>query len=408
MSMPLTVAAPAFVPGKAISITLLLASSLTIMSGATISPSLPAIEAQFQAVPNADLLTRLVLTLPAIMFVLSAPVAGRMTDIYGRRITLILAAILYGFAGMSGLIAESLFGLLAGRAALGIAVSGIMTASTALVGDYFAGSARDRFIGLQIAFNGFGGLIFLLGGGFLADLHWRAPFAIYGLAFLLLPALILFIGANMAEASAPVQKRGEPGKAEASLFSLKMLCLFAFFNFVCFYLLPTQLPYYMRELGIAGSGLAGLAIGLSPFSGAVTSLMFGRLKTRMSTSTLFILGFSVMALGHLILALAQGYASIVIAVAISGLGMGIVMPNFSAAALALAAPEQRGRVVGMLSSSIFLGQFLSPLFSQPIIGQYGFALAFGASASLLATIALATAGHRLARIHRARVRAFHG
>jgi MFS family permease len=376
-------------PARATIVTLLLASSLTIMAGATISPSLPAIESHFHYAWHADMLTRLVLTLPAIMIVFSAPIAGRLSDRYGRRPVIVASAILYGFAGMSGLVADSLVGLLIGRALLGIAVAGIMTTSTALAGDYFAGPARDRFIGLQVASNGFGGLAFLLAGGLLADQHWRAPFAIYGLAFLLLPAIIAFIGAKASEFAAATPKVAQALPQAKAPFPLWALCLIAFLNFVSFYLLPTQLPYYMRELGLVGSTLSGLAIGLSPLFGAITSLLFGRLKQRFGTAGLFVLGFLMMSSGHLALGLAPNYAVVLAGVIVSGLGMGIVMPNFSTAALALATPATRGRVAGLLSSAIFSGQFLSPVFSQPLQLAYGYAAVFMLSSGLLLFVAVA-------------------
>jgi hypothetical protein len=45
-------------------ISLLLISTLTVMSGATIAPSLPAMGEHFADVPNVDYLVRLALTLP--------------------------------------------------------------------------------------------------------------------------------------------------------------------------------------------------------------------------------------------------------------------------------------------------------------------------------------------------------
>jgi hypothetical protein len=45
--------------------TLLVASALSVMAGATIAPSLPAMQAHFSEVGQADLLVRLVLTVPA-------------------------------------------------------------------------------------------------------------------------------------------------------------------------------------------------------------------------------------------------------------------------------------------------------------------------------------------------------
>ena len=52
--------------------------------------------------------------------------------------------------------------------------------------------------------------------------------------------------------------------------------------------------------------------------------------------------------------------------------MGTIMPNFAAAAMLLAPPARRGRVSGLLVSSIFAGQFLSPLVSQPLIAASGY------------------------------------
>ena len=52
--------------------TILLVSTLTVMSGATISPSLPAMQAHFSGVPNADFWVRLVLTVPALFIVWTA------------------------------------------------------------------------------------------------------------------------------------------------------------------------------------------------------------------------------------------------------------------------------------------------------------------------------------------------
>ena len=68
------------------------------------------------------------------------------------------------------------------RLVLGIAVALIMTAQTALVGDYFSGEDRNALTGLQISARNFGGLVFISLAGWAATLSPRLPFAIYGLA----------------------------------------------------------------------------------------------------------------------------------------------------------------------------------------------------------------------------------
>jgi MFS family permease len=142
-------------------ISLLLISTLTVMSGATIAPSLPAMREYFADIPNADYLVRLALTLPALLIALGAPVVGLIIDRLGRKPLLLLALILYGLAGSSGLFLNSLNLILVGRVFLGISVAGIMTTATTLIADYYTGNARAQFLGLQAGFMGLGGVVFL-------------------------------------------------------------------------------------------------------------------------------------------------------------------------------------------------------------------------------------------------------
>ncbi|MEM7762019.1 MAG: MFS transporter, partial [Cyanobacteria bacterium P01_A01_bin.40] len=70
------------IPVKA---TLLLVSTLTVMSGATIAPSLPAMQEHFADVENSALLVRLVLTIPALFIAIGGLFAGQLVDKIGRK-----------------------------------------------------------------------------------------------------------------------------------------------------------------------------------------------------------------------------------------------------------------------------------------------------------------------------------
>ena len=59
-----------------VKITLLVVNTLTVMAGATIAPSLPAMQVQFAAVDNVEYLVRLALTMPALLIALGAPIVG--------------------------------------------------------------------------------------------------------------------------------------------------------------------------------------------------------------------------------------------------------------------------------------------------------------------------------------------
>lgn len=351
--------------------TLLFISTLTIMSGATISASLPGIAARFADVENVALLSRLVLTLPAVFIALFSPAAGFLVDRFGRKPLLTVSLALFAIAGASGLVLDTLPGLLVGRAALGIAVGGIMTATTALVGDFFQGAARDRYMGLQQAFVGVGGTLFLTGGGFLAEVHWRGPFLIYTVAVLLVPAALAFLPEpRRARPAGPATGADRLGGRATALLAL--LFLAAAVNMIAFYMIPTQLPFYLETLGFAAPSLAGTAIGAGQFVGVVSALAFAPFRRLAGIMGVFGLGFVSAGLSFLLLSGAESYAGVLAAMAVSGVCMGTIMPNFAAAAMLLAPPARRGRVSGLLVSSIFAGQFLSPVVSQPLIAVSGY------------------------------------
>ena len=363
---------------------------LTVMSGATIAPGLPGMLDHYAALPDAELLTRLVLTVPALFIALGAPVAGWLADRVGRLRVLTGGALLYVAAGTSGLWIEAIWALLLGRAALGLAVACVMTAATALAGDYFEGPERGRFLGLQSACMGLGGLVYVTGGGFLADVHWRAPFAVYAAALLVVP----MAGAFLAE-----PRGGRDGGGAAARFPGGVWAIYAvaLLSMVSFYLVPVQLPFLLeRDLGIAERSRAGIAIGVATLVSSGASLLYGRLLGGVALPWIVAAGFGLMAAAYALVAVAGSYGVVLAGLAMVGLGMGIMMPAFATGALSAAPEALRGRVTGGLTSAIFLGQFLSPILSQPLAGD-GLQPVFGLFAAALAGAALLAGGLALAR-----------
>ena len=359
--------------------TLLLGSTMTVMAGATISPALPAIRTEFAAVPNAELLAQLSLTIPALFIALFAPFAGALLDRLGRRPVLIGALLLYGLAGASGFVLNSLYAILVGRALLGVAVAGIMSGFSTLIADYFSGDEFNRFVGFQAAFTAFGGVVFLQMGGLLADVGWRYPFLIYLLALFVLVMVVLFI----TEPKYQVDDT-DGTKATMPYRQIIPIYLVAFVGMVLFYLVPTQLPFYLETLGVVGTAV-GTAIAAMTLSAALVSLQFQRIRARLSLNLVFVVTFALMASGYFIISQAGQYGVIMVGLLIAGAGLGLLQPNLAGWMVPLIPASLRGQAFGFLTMSLFFGQFISPVFFQPFDGNSAFivgAVALG----LIATV----------------------
>ncbi|RNF34948.1 MFS transporter [Paracoccus methylarcula] len=355
---------------------LMFAAMLTIMSNATITPSLPGLEAMFADDPLAPYLTRLLITAPSLLVAITAPFAGAMTDRLGRRRPLLVGLVLYAVAGTAGLYLDSLEAILASRLALGLGVAAIMTSQAALVGDYFEGPARGRLMGYQMAATNIGGLVFVTMAGVLASADARLPFAIYGLAALLLPILSAILPEpqrfSTMSAEAQASDPGEPGWQ----VTVAIMATAAGLTFVIFYAVPTQVPYHLQGLGLVDPRNAGLVMGAMMFAAAIMSVVSGLIRPRLGRIGTPVSGYLALGAGFAGLSIGHSLPFAMVSTAMIGAGLGLCMPTFITTALNVAPARRRGLVTGLITSAIFLGQFLSPLASQPLVTHLGYSGAF--------------------------------
>ncbi|MEX1062736.1 MAG: MFS transporter, partial [Balneolaceae bacterium] len=361
-------------------ITLLLVSSLTVMSGATIAPALPSMQAHFSTVGNVDLWIRFVLTVPALFIVLAAPFTGWFVDRWGRRPLLLPAVILYGLAGSSGMYLESLGFIIFGRALLGVAVAGVMTTATTLIADYYEGPTRAQVMGWQAAFMSLGGMIFLTGGGFLADINWRMPFAIYLFSFLLIPLVLISLPEPVVRSSEEARGlNGEMTNPDSGLNHWKLpgfIYSVLFLGSIIFYIIPLQLPFYLElEFGLDASA-TGMAIAVATFFGIITSFTYGRIRLQFGYIAILSITIALYGAGFLLIGIAESFPVILTGLSLCGLGMGLKYPNLNTWLTSGTPADIRGRAVAGFTTSVFLGQFLSPIASQPLVNLYGLEMMF--------------------------------
>lgn len=351
--------------------TLLLISTLTVMAGATVAPALPMMRDFFQDYPNADLLTRLVITMPALFIALFSPVAGWLLDNYSKKRLLLVTIAVYALAGASGLILNNLYHILISRAVLGIAVSIIMTGATALVGDYLEGKERIEFLGMQGAFMAFGGSVFVSVAGYLAGLSWRFPFGVYLAAFLILAlaAKVLYEPQKHEAGESPSQTASGPRKDIRPLQYLIYTTIF--FGMLLFYIIPVQSPFLLEQLGAKQGIMTSLGLIVGTFCAAVASFFYNRIKRWLHFNQIYSILFFVFGMGFLLIGSTSSITQVVAYTALACSGIGLLMPNTSLYLLSLSQPHNRGRIMGGMTGAVFLGQFFSPIALQPVVARVG-------------------------------------
>lgn len=385
---------PALTTDRGRQAALLAVACLTVMSAATISAALPRMADSFAQVPRVELLTKLVLTAPALAIAVCAPFAGAIIDRFGRLALLRWSLLLYGLAGASGYVLDNLAAILASRIVLGVAVAGTMTTMTALVGDYYRGEARARFASVQSFAMSIGAMAFVGLGGVLADVDWRLPFLLYLSGWAVLVPAALFLH-EPRHAGGRDGERDEP--VRLSVPGITAAYAITFFAVAMFYMIPAQLPFLARAIGVESGAAAGLAVGLNSALAAVGSAMFPRLRRFNRVLGVYAWAFGFMAAGYLLVGAASSFALVLVGVVLSGIGVGLFFPNSNLWVLALAPGRLRGRLAGGLTAAIFFAQFCSPLLLEPVLARVSLGGAFlGAGAAMAAMAGLLAAARRRA------------
>ena len=360
------------IKAKIRNLTILFGSTMSVLASTVLAPALPEMSRAFQDMPNSDFMVRLVLTFPALFIALSAPFTGILLDRWGRKPVIAVALILYAVSGSAGFFNDSLAVILVSRAFLGLAISGTISGFTTLIIDYFSGQRLNQFMGYQGAFIGFGGMVSFLAGGFLADVSWQHPFLIHLFAMIILPGLLLTVDEPENVRKVASLKRGSFRKELGPSFNkIIMIYITALLGMMIFFVFPIQIPFLLREISSISLTHVGLILSVPAFAAVIMSLLYRRLKEKLSFNAILFIIFIALALNHLFLYLFSELIFIVIGLIFGGLAVGLLPPNLNVWIASLIPSDIRGRAIGGLTMSFFFGQFLTPIVAEPLVSDLG-------------------------------------
>ncbi|PCJ68423.1 MAG: hypothetical protein COA62_14740 [Rhodobiaceae bacterium] len=341
--------------------------------------------------------TTMIFSLSAFLWVLTSAFWGSRSDLVGRKPIMLMGLIGFGVStvGFAAVVMVGMWGwvslglmfplLISVRAIFGIFGSGTMPAAQAYVADRTTRKERASGVASIGAAFGMGTVV---GPGFaaaLATLHILAPFfAVSVLAF----GGAFFIWLLLPERTTPRQKLAERQKQRQRLKItdprvLPWLTLGVVLSFGQSITMQLISFYFMSTFQVEGDEAIQLvSVGLMAMAMATLFAQMVLIQ-RFDLSVQFLLrvGAMVMIVSFALLIVANSYGLFVSALALAGVGFGMLRPGLMAGASLSVSPHDQGAIAGLIGSTAATGHILNPFIAIPlyyyVAPQAPFILAMG-------------------------------
>ena len=348
-------------------ILLLLPITMAVMGLIVLVPILPAMMAHYRDVPGVDYLIPLMLTLPALCVAVLSPIAGVVVDFFGRRKTCISALVIYSIVGILPIFLESLSAIIISRVVLGAMEALVVISSTTLIGDYFHGREREKWLANQTAVASLSSIFLALLGGALGSFGWRGAFAAYGVSIVFAIALLLWTW-EPRKSDEPLEEFAAPG-ARFPWSTILPISLLAIFGGTMFFTMQIQVSSMLSEYyGISSTSALGLYSGLAGLSVAGGTLLYRRFTARFITPTQLLIAFGLLGVSYVLMNYSPTPQLFTTWLVVNQIGSGMLLPALVVSAMGRLPFEVRGRGTGMFMSGWWLGQ---PLSSQAVAFMRG-------------------------------------
>ncbi|MBQ8888903.1 MAG: MFS transporter [Bacteroidaceae bacterium] len=344
---------------KMVTATILSMSLLTVMAAAAIAPAMGIIQQHFNSAP--DILIQLIISLPALFIILTNLCFLSISRVLRTRAIAIIGLAIYVVAGTGCFFIDNIYALLVMRALLGVSVGLIMPLSTGLLAYFYPPEEQARLMGLSAAMNQMGGVVGTLLAGILASIQWNYSFLVYLFGLIALLMIIRWLPNERLGSSNKRGKAFEPRqllKFHPSVLGMLLLTM-------VFFVFPTNFAIITSrqlQLDTATITLIMVALDLLAF---FVGLVFGKLMTAFRTSIKFFPPIALIV-GYLFYAEASNITMLLIGSAFIGLGNGIGVPYLLTIASIKGGKNSATTVMPLLSASLYLGQFISPVIILPL------------------------------------------
>ncbi|MDC2864397.1 MFS transporter [Bacillus sp. BP-3] len=363
-------------------------------------PVLPLIEKKLNI---TDLQVSLIITIYSIVAILLIPVAGYLSDKWGRKKVIIPSLFIAALGGaVTGWVSWKLDNpytwILIGRIIQGIGSAGAMPVVIPCVGDMFQDKEQvSSGLGLVETSNTLGKVLSPILGSLLASFIWFLPFWFIPILCIVSIILIIFLVKPPNPTKNPTKEAPplnvflqnvkdilmEKGRWLLPIFLLGGIIMFILFG-ILFYLSSILEKRYHLE-GVWKGLVLAIPLASLSLTSYITGKKIGDKKGVMKWC--ICIGFLLLGITLTIPIFFKNIYIIIISLVISGIGIGVALPSFDALVTEGVQKEQRGSITSLYSSMRFVGVAAGPpLFALLMKGPDNYIFYLSISLALLGAI----------------------
>lgn len=363
---------------------------IMVLGNSMIIPVLPAIKG---ALDLTQFEVSLIITLFSVPAGLIIPLAGFLSDRFGRKVVIAPSLVLYGLGGVVAGLAGFYLGkaaypvILGGRIVQGIGAAGTAPIAMALCGDLFTGKDRSKSLGVIEAANGFGKVLSPVLGALLGLIAWYATFLFF--PAVVVPIVIgLWLLVREPDFNHSKQNVGQYLQSIKQIFEKKMaMLLTSFFAGMAALLILFGVLFFLSEYLESRYNLKGVVKGvvlaIPVLFMSSTSYITGILiKKKLKLMKWFV--FAGLALISASLAMMGIFNRSTLlffaAISVAGVGTGLALPCLNTIITSSCQAQKRGLVTSLYGSVRFFGVALGPPIFGLLMGPNRAVLFWSASA----------------------------
>jgi len=333
-------------------------SMLMIMGASLVYPILPVIVDALK-VPEEHI--GWVLSSFALPAVFLAPIAGFLSDFYGRKFILVSCLLLYGLSGGLIVLADSFTILLVLRFLQGVAYAGIMPLVVVLIGDTFKGEQEATAQGMKVVLDRVALLMIPVASGLLGAIAWQMPFVLYFLAipigliaWVKLPETYLERNSTTLKY---VREVFDKSIRPRSLIIFSMSSLRFFVEFAYFTYLPL---FAISSLGV-GVDRGGFLFTIFAIGAIATASLVRMISSRMGPMHSVTIGFGIQGVCLISTCFVTSIWHLAPVLLIFGFANGVISPTQKSLLTQSVRAELRGGFVAADRVAQNSAKFISPL-----------------------------------------------